>query len=396
VSRRSVILALCVTAAGAAAAGVGLPVDPWLGFGAAAVLAGAAAVVASVAGPVRNLVVAFTATVLGLLAVESIFAIHAALEPSERYSGNYATADYWNADDPVLGYGPRAGAIGTSTKILDGREVYRAIYTIDDDALRRTAPAGWTPHGGNCLLFFGDSFTFGEGLDDDASLPWLARDGAGPAWRSYNFGFHGYGPHQMLAAIEAGRVAKTAGACTDRVVVVLQFSEQHAGRALGRASWDTDGPWYVLDADGRVRLSGRFDERPKREPILSGRYRPEFLKWLDWRRLFWVTDIDRRFFVGLLTTAHDRLAATFPAAEWHLILLDERPNPLVTTPLERHGISVHPIQSIVPGWRPDHPDYSIPGDGHPNRRYNSALAAWLAAGIVQRPPVPIGRSHNRP
>jgi hypothetical protein len=166
----------------------------------------------------------------------------------------------------------------------------------------------------------------------------------------------------------------------------MQFGEHHVGRALGRASWDLDGPWYVLDDRGNTVRAGRLDERPDADAqIFRGRYRPEILKWLDWERLFWVTDADRRLFVALLSASRDRLSMVYPAIEWHLILLDTDPNRVVTAELERRSIRVHPIRSILPVWRVGHPDYTIAGDGHPSRRYNEVLGRWVQ-GLLESGP----------
>jgi len=344
---------------------------------------GAASALAARRRVVRRLFVSVTAAILACVGVETFFDAGAALAPVERYVGNYSSQDYWNDNDPDLGYAPRARAAGSSTKIIGGREVYRVTYSIDSNALRRASRSDDTGVAVDCLFFFGDSFVFGEGLNDDDTLPWITQEQAGARWRVLNFGFHGYGPHQMLAAIESGRVRRVAGTCPGRQIVVLQYSEQHVGRALGRDSWDLHGPWYVLDDRGSAVHAGRFDERPGTgSAVLKGRYRPEVLKWLDWRRLFLVSDSDRRFFVALLAAARERLSAAYPRSEWHIILLDVDPSARVTEELEHQGIHVHPIRSILPVWRTGHPDYTISGEGHPNRRYNAELAGWLRTHVL--------------
>ena len=374
--------------AGSCSAGVGIffPFDPWIGLGLAALIFGAASALACQGRLCRRLIVALTATILACLGVELLFDIRATVAPAESYVGNYPSQDYWNDHDPVLGYAPRAGATGTSTKIIGGKQVYQATYSIDSNALRLATRIDNTSAATNCLFFFGDSFTFGEGLNDRDTLPWIVQEQAGERWKILNFGFHGYGPHQMLAAIESGRVRRAAGSCPGRRIVVTQYSEHHVGRALGRDSWDPHGPWYVLNGDGVAIRAGRLDQRPGAGSlVLSGRYRPEILKWLDWERLFAVSDSDRRFFVGLLATARARLSEVYPSGEWHLILLDVNPSALVTEALERQGIHVHPIRSILPVWRTAHPDYTISADGHPNRRYNEALADWVQSRLLASP-----------
>jgi hypothetical protein len=370
-------------ASGAAAAGLFLSVNPWPGIGLASVLVGAALTLAS-PPKWRGPAMVGTATMLTLLAVEAFLAVRLASAPFETYQGNYSSQEYWDADDPELGYRPRAGAVGTSARLVGDREIYRVTYSIGPDSLRRSSLASSSVPVFNCVFFFGDSFMFGEGLNDQDTLPWIVQERAGETWKTLNFGFHGYGPHQMLAAIEAGRVRRAAGDCPGERVVVMQYSEEHVGRALGRASWDVDGPWYVLGDGGRAVRAGRLDERPDaNREILKGRYRPEILKWFDWMRLFWVTDADRRFFVALIGTARERLLHAYPGLRTHLILLDADPDPFVTEALDRQGVLVHPIRSILPNWQPTHPDYTISGDGHPNRQYNEIVGQWVYSRLLK-------------
>ena len=76
-------------------------------------------------------------------------------------------------------------------------------YTIGPNGLRVSPPyeeVADVP----CALFFGGSFTFGTGVEDDEALPYVAGILSEGKYRVYNFGYRGYGPHQMLAALESG------------------------------------------------------------------------------------------------------------------------------------------------------------------------------------------------
>ncbi len=63
---------------------------------------------------------------------------------------------------------------------------------------RNQVPAGPT------VAFFGDSFTFGQGLPDSETLPQIYADITGRKVHVLNFGFPGYGPQQFLRAMETG------------------------------------------------------------------------------------------------------------------------------------------------------------------------------------------------
>ena len=70
-------------------------------------------------------------------------------------------------DDSVLGYSAVPGARVRAIRKRFGATLYDVTYTISDQGARVTRgnPAGET------WLFMGCSFTFGEGVSDDETLP---------------------------------------------------------------------------------------------------------------------------------------------------------------------------------------------------------------------------------
>ena len=89
-----------------------------------------------------------------------------------------------------------------------GASIYKAEYTIDSNLLRETLSAETGP----TIAFFGDSFTFGEGVNDAETLPQAFADLLGRRERVLNLGFSGYGPHQFLAELQTGRFDGVIGA----------------------------------------------------------------------------------------------------------------------------------------------------------------------------------------
>lgn len=158
----------------------------------------------------------------------------------------------------ILGYRPRANTDIHAVRTLDNTLVYDARYGINKHALR-ISPASSNNPNAPCLLMFGGSFTFAEGLQDEQTLPNQLALQSGGKYRVFNFGFPGYGPHQMLAAIELGMVEKITAQC-ERVFAIYTGIAQHVGRASGKAVWDVDGPRYVLDDSGSAKYAGGFDD----------------------------------------------------------------------------------------------------------------------------------------
>ena len=76
-----------------------------------------------------------------------------------------------------------------------GEIVYEANYSFDSYGLR-TTPLNNTPNK-KPSIFFGDAQTFGEGLNDNQTLPYLFQTNS-KEFNSFNYGFPGHGPTNML------------------------------------------------------------------------------------------------------------------------------------------------------------------------------------------------------
>src|SRR5690348_5151396 len=108
-----------------------------------------------------------SAVTCGIAAFEAYLAIEQAQGDGTRMEGSI-TEDFTHPDD-VLGYAPRAKTRVTARKWYHDILVYDVAYTIDADALRISPPPADGPKQG-CILFFGDSVTFGEGVNDEETF----------------------------------------------------------------------------------------------------------------------------------------------------------------------------------------------------------------------------------
>ena len=75
--------------------------------------------------------------------------------------------------------------------------IYDVEYIFNEEGMRQQYQnAGANKH----ALFFGDSLTFGEGLKDEETLPYLFQQ-YNDTYQSYNYGFLGQGPGHMLLRV---------------------------------------------------------------------------------------------------------------------------------------------------------------------------------------------------
>jgi hypothetical protein len=150
-----------------------------------------------------------------------------------------------------LGWGAREPGRYHAERIdpKTGAAIYSADYTIDSNLLRQTKSCETGP----AMVFFGCSFTFGDGVNDAETMPQAFADLFDGRQRVLNLGYEGYGPQQVLRALETGAYDALIGPQPAYFVVLT--APWHAERTSCKASFVRDAPRYALE-DGRVVYKG--------------------------------------------------------------------------------------------------------------------------------------------
>jgi hypothetical protein len=189
---------------------------------------------------------------------------------TEQKIQTFTDPEYYQ-DDENLGYAPKPGIRTVARKHVNGDLVYEVDYEIDGYGRRATPLSPPPGERTRFLLFFGGSCTFGEGLEQDQTLPYLVARQS-PGHRPYNYGFHGYGPQQLLANLESGRLSQEVD--EEAGTLVYLFIDSHVNRAIGSMvvynGWAYATPNYVLDASGELSRRGTLTTgRPLRSLLYS-------------------------------------------------------------------------------------------------------------------------------
>jgi hypothetical protein len=274
--------------------------------------------------------------------------------------------------DSQLGYGPIPGVTVEDKEFHRNRIVYDAVYTIGKNGLRMTP--GSNPKGSCKVVFFGCSFVFGQGLNDNQTVPsYFARAGGG-RYSVFNFGFLGYGPHQMLRAIESGRMARVAGRPN---LVVYEAITDHVRRVAGDDQWDRYGPRYVLDG-ASVHYDGPFHRGPSPwKPVMARCATCRFISaHTRWHR----TAHDIALFAAVVARARDLVERLY-GARFVVVLWDNSGGSReVIDALAVKQIAVIRVTTIIPQLKQGRTGYVIsPLDSHPNAKANRLIGDYLAS-----------------
>lgn len=297
-----------------------------------------------------------------------------------------------NLEDEILGYSPVKNSV-VNHACKHGNDLdFDAIYTIDKNGLRKSP--SFIENSQNSILFFGGSFTFGVGVNDEDTMPYRVGLKSNGEYRIYNFGFNGYGPHQMLSAIENGLV--------DSIVtippkyIIYQAIRHHIDRILGQSVWDKQGPKYVLTKDGNIEFKGYFDDdrgvsyfnSPLAETV-EAQFMKSFLftkllyKW-NYYQLY--SDHNIELLAKIVLKSQNLLKEQFADSDFHIIYWDGNDTSYdkILQGFKSEGLKVHIMSNILPDYLERKvSDYQVSkNDRHPNALAHDIIADYIQENII--------------
>ncbi|HKC92755.1 MAG TPA: hypothetical protein VKB81_01915 [Nitrospira sp.] len=366
---------------------------PYLWIAIAAVIMLSYAAVISKREGFRALWVNLAIIVFTFGAIEGYFWTQGPLERQMEYSEEFFVAD------DVLGYKPAEDKRIGHRSYGGDRLLYEVTYTLDNQGLRIASPLTSKHETLPCIAFFGDSFTFGEGMADEETMPYQVWKHMGPRYQATNFAFLGYGPHQMLATLEQGQL-ESRGHCQPSHII-YQAIPSHVSRAAGLEAWDHHGPRYAWQSDGQVRQEGHFDDLRPSTPLqwlrlAHWQFPARVRTWLEESAVYRtilnshrpVTPEDVALFAAIVNAAKSTASQKYPDVTFQVLFWDYDDDvdvgEQVQSQLQARNITVHPMSTILPGFPTERARYEIsPYDRHPNALAHTLIADYVAKKVVR-------------
>jgi hypothetical protein len=281
----------------------------------------------------------------------------------------------YHVQDDLLGVAPRPNCQVRHRRQERGQTILDAVYTIDTDRLRVVVPAGDPAL--ETVVFCGCSFTFGEGVADDETLPSRVAQ-LRPDLRVLNLGFHGYGPHQMLANLESGRLAQLCQ--KPPRVIIFQMISDHVYRVVGWVPYNRHAPQYGW-REGRIERLGHLDDHKLSQHLRFALMKSNVLGKLLMPHLMTAADIELT--AAVVAQAKAEVNRQFPECEFHVVYwgyTGGSNTPALRLALQRHDLNLHVVEELDP--RLAKPGVFIRGDGHPTPETYARLAACIEDTIL--------------
>ena len=301
----------------------------------------------------------------------------------------------------TLGWALNPGIVARHEVSIDDEPAYGATYTIGLNGLRISSPFDEDREPAHeCLLFFGGSFMFGQGLEDHETLASLVSARSKNRYRTHNFGVMGYGAHHMLSAMQHGLVEDAVDCDRSRVSHVIYLAiPDHVRRAIGQWPRGWPGPKYHLTEDGGVRFDGLFGDEGRSNDNRS--WKQLFINQISRSSIYGSLNFEKyfsrygqhlvRFYLTIIGEARNLASTKYPDVEFHVLLWDEDgvDSRSIVEGLEDRGIAVHLMSRILPEYRADgfNPSYQLhQHDGHPNAFANELIAQYVMDEILPEVP----------
>lgn len=284
-----------------------------------------------------------------------------------------------------LGYTPVPDSTYHVKAVIKKRVIFDNIkYTIDKNGLRYTPSSN---EGSNqCLLFLGCSYTFGNGLNDNETLPYFVGEKTHHKYKIYNFAYPGYGPQQMLSAIENGIVDQKIKNCKSTIAIYSGMPD-HVRRIAGKKPWEKYDPKYSL-VNNEAVYQGSFQENKLNnfDFINSNFIKVQTYVFVHNKIIEQKTVIKKseeaqyeKLYIAILKKTKElvkqKYNADFIILFWDFNGKEDFPDYDFKKAFRENSLNYYPISSALPNFGSE---YIRQGDWHPKKNANEMIADFLA------------------
>lgn len=264
-----------------------------------------------------------------------------------------------------------------------GTVLFKAHYTVDSLG-RRVTPKPKNPKYN--VLAFGDSFTYGVGVNNEETYPYLLGQ-LRPGAQVYNMGLGAGSPAQALYELNEDQV-RLKDVAPRKTILFYSYNDTHMERLFCRSlclkpenTWMLALPFYER-VDDKITFRGFYDtDRPYLNALYSWISKSALLEYFH---IVWPTRFSQEhydFFADLMLEQEKSATALFPQSEFYLVLHpggSAQYGPLLKVAAQARGIKVLDYSGldmqIATGNR-----QSIPGDRHP-----SPVSQFIFAQLLNR------------
>jgi beta-glucanase (GH16 family) len=323
------------------------------------------------------------------LGLAEFYTSYKSIHNNPRRNLKVINPDNYFCGSDKLGYAMYQNTV-IEKEYLDTMCVYNAKYTIDRSGYRETSPLSVNASDtASSIVFFGCSYTFGMGLSDYQTMPYIVQNYVKDRYKVYNLGVSGYGPNQMLSAIENNMLDSIVKG-KPRIFIFTAITD-HINRVYAlnlKASKHEHVPKYVIDEkNNRLKYEGLYDDP---QNLMESRW---FSKIIKSGMCGYITKkaIDKKnsqLVLAIISKSKELLLKKYPGSQFYVIYWDnvqDNNDSAIISGLRKNGVNVHLASTILPGYSSDKfPLYMIyfPYECHPCYQANKLLSEYIVEKLI--------------
>lgn len=281
--------------------------------------------------------------VAGFAVVLSLF-YYLDLNPDPKHFTNNSKEYFMQ--DKIIGWKAIPNVQTRSKRYIGPTKIMDSVYTFDEFS-RRVVPDQNYIKNKKTILFFGGSNTFGEGLNDNQSLPYYFSRFA-PDYQIYNYAFQGYSIQQFVAMAENYDFKKQIEG--QPVYAFYVYMNYHLKRLVGKedeAKNVLDTPYYY-EKDQHIVRGGFFRNA---QPLTSKASR-RLAQWGIEKIFPWPTRTDAEdmeFMCRIFKKAENNLKVALPEIEFYVVLHPWGETPGIADCLRKHKVKFIDARRVYEG-----------------------------------------------
>lgn len=255
-------------------------------------------------------------------------------------------------------------------KLIDGEALFDVSYTIGPGGYRSTKDA--TSKLADTFVFFGGSYTMGHGVEDHETMPEVFSAEMDYSYNVINFSGPGYGPQQMLRALELGALDNAVSG--EVRAVVYQAIPHHVYRAAGLVYWTVFDPAYIPKEADRAAYNGPFLPWPLALIVSTGEKSRIVRTVFKSARSFFDEQALEDQYVAVVNEARILSESTW-GSPFYLVWWENGKFSNVPERLKKLGVRVINIADILPGELNSH---MIERERHPTAEAHLQIGTYIA------------------
>jgi hypothetical protein len=276
-------------------------------------------------------------------------------------------------------------SIRSILKMNDGSIVYDVGYTIDEFG-RRIVPGQEHKKAKSFALFMGDSMTFGEGVNNNETIPYYFSKKV-KNMKVYNLGFHGYSPADILVRIRKDPKKYWEGINEKNGFAMFSYITDHINRVMGPMSmvttWGGNKVYLSENSSGQIVQNGTFQtSRPILQMVYSLLYKSNIVQYFGLNFPLYYTLDDIKFFVKIVAEIKQAYVERFGNDHFYFLFLtgNDDYNEALCKEFDAAGIRYLVYNRIWVQNLTKKPT-NIAHDGHHTAEANKILGTQLANDI---------------